>query len=279
MNKIISIDLRADFGFLKKPDTNDPIYLTFNMLHKPALLGIFGAILGLGGFSQAKEEEQKQPKPKRGQKVKIIFPEYYQKLKTVKVGIKPIRINKDGKEDPAFDGNFQKTNITYNNGVGYANLDGGNLIVTEQTLVSPAYRCYISVDSGDPDLLDCLQRNKSEFIPYLGKNEFSLWWDNFQEYEFAKFVPDNISFKISTIFIKEEPIKDGKQMQTAFSPSAVSNSRFMLFENLPVSYNEELVQYEYRSFGYTDWELKANYQVSNLYKITNSRTIEVIQLF
>ena len=57
MNKVISIDLKADFGFFKKPDTNDPIYLTFNMLHKPALLGILGAILGLMGFSEAKKKK------------------------------------------------------------------------------------------------------------------------------------------------------------------------------------------------------------------------------
>ena len=55
MDKLISFDLRGDFGMLKKPDTNEPVYLTFNMLHKPALLGILGAILGLKGFRKQKE--------------------------------------------------------------------------------------------------------------------------------------------------------------------------------------------------------------------------------
>ena len=45
--KLISFDLCADMGFLKKPDINEKIYLTYNMLHKPALLGILGAIIGL----------------------------------------------------------------------------------------------------------------------------------------------------------------------------------------------------------------------------------------
>ena len=50
MIKLISVDFYADFGFLKKPDTNNPMYFSFNMLHKPALLGILGAIIGERGF-------------------------------------------------------------------------------------------------------------------------------------------------------------------------------------------------------------------------------------
>ena len=49
--KLISFDLKAEFGFFKKPDIND-IYLTYNMLHKPALLGILGAVIGLQGYQK-----------------------------------------------------------------------------------------------------------------------------------------------------------------------------------------------------------------------------------
>lgn len=54
MSKVISFDLFADFGFFKKPFSNEKLdlYLTFNMLHKPALLGILGAILGLSGYKK-----------------------------------------------------------------------------------------------------------------------------------------------------------------------------------------------------------------------------------
>ena len=47
--RLISFDIQADFGFFKKPDYNDGVLLTYNMLHKPALLGILGAIIGLRG--------------------------------------------------------------------------------------------------------------------------------------------------------------------------------------------------------------------------------------
>ena len=71
--KIISFDLNAEFGFFKKPDINDGIYLTYNMLHKPALLGIIGAIIGLKGYER-----------------NGVLPEYYNKLKHIKVGIQPL---------------------------------------------------------------------------------------------------------------------------------------------------------------------------------------------
>ena len=61
--RLISFDIQADFGFFKKPDYNDGVLLTYNMLHKPALLGILGAIIGLRGYQ------------KKGE-----WPEYYQRL-------------------------------------------------------------------------------------------------------------------------------------------------------------------------------------------------------
>jgi CRISPR-associated protein Cas5h len=95
---IISVDFHACFGFLKKPDINEGIYLTYNCLHKPALLGILGAIVGLGGYAQSYPAQ----------------PEYLKKLEKLKIGIQPPRETK---------GNIQKTVISYNNSVGYANLD------------------------------------------------------------------------------------------------------------------------------------------------------------
>lgn len=71
--KLISFDLKAEMGFFKKPDINDGIYLTYNMLHKPALLGILGAIVGLKGHE------------KEG-----VLPEYYCKFRDLKVAVQPL---------------------------------------------------------------------------------------------------------------------------------------------------------------------------------------------
>jgi CRISPR-associated protein Cas5h len=267
MNRIVSVDLKADFGFLKKPDTNDPIYLTFNMLHKPALIGIFGAILGLGGFSESKKEEKKRKKGEASNNEEFL-PEYYKLLNSLKVGIKPLDDER---------GNFEKTIIKYNNGVGYANLDGGNLIVVEQTLINPSFRCYFLVETAlHEKLAEYLKENKAEFLPYLGKNDFSIWWKNYQEYEAEEFNSVNESFKLDTIFIKKKVLKEGlKELDDMQILMGESGNTFVYFENLPTEYQIDLMQYSYQPFAYTDWNLKQNYHVENLFKLSNNETIQV----
>lgn len=269
MNKLVSIDLYADFGCLKKPDTNDPVYLTFNMLHKPALLGILGAVAGLEGFREAPPAKKKKGKDLfSGEDEQPKVAVYYDALKGLKIGIRPLRHE---------NGNFSKTILTYNNGVGYANLDGGNLMVTEQMLIAPAYRCYMLFENdGDlfRELYQNLKNHDAEYLPYLGKNEFSAWWKDWREHDFQKFEPGERSFEIRSVFIKEEPVREGKARQ-AYKPASIPG--FMFFENLPVGYGEKLMQYEYEAFAYTNCQLKQEYQVGNLYFLPE--TNEVVQLF
>ncbi|MGC3977184.1 MAG: type I-B CRISPR-associated protein Cas5 [Paludibacteraceae bacterium] len=262
-NKLVSINIKSDFGFLKKPDTNDPIYLTFNMLHKPALLGIMGAIIGAKGFQKYGE-----------------LPEYYLKLSNVKVSIAPLE--QDGKLFHE-NGNFVKAIIRYNNTTGLASEEeGGNLMITEQALVAPAYKCWFLLNTDNLDevkVYEYLKTNQAEYLPYLGKNEFSLWWDNFTEYGYEPFDSAD-SFKINSIFIKETPVKDGK-VNTHFRPSVLSFSRsnYMYFERLPIGYLEQLFQYEYRDFSFTNWELKKDYQLPENYPLYKLSSNEIIQMF
>lgn len=298
MEKIISIDLKADFGFLKKPDTNDPIYLTFNMLHKPALLGILGAILGSGGFSEADEEmklrgksKNKLPDDNREQSL----PEYYKELKNMRVGIRPLSFIENGQkieEDKFFNGNFQKTIIKYNNSTGFGNKSplkniqgkeigidfGENWNISEQTLIKPCYRCYLLLEDKElhRKLYDYLKNSKAEYLPYLGKNNFSAYWENFKEYDF-KYFDSTESFSIKSIFIKSNPVKEGLQeMSDLDLLRGTEGSTFIYFENLPVRYNLDLMQYDYKPFSYTDWNLKQQYPVHNLYELSNN---EIVQLF
>jgi CRISPR-associated protein Cas5h len=264
MEKIISINIKADFGFLKKPDTNDPIYLTFNMLHKPALLGILGAILGEKGFQKHGE-----------------LPEYYKKLKDLKVSIAPLEENGKAFHD---NGNFTKTIIKYNNTTGLASEEeGGNLMITEQALVAPAFKCWILIDTEkeiEAKLYTYLKSNQAEYLPYLGKNEFSLWWDNFTEYEAKLLIPDG-NIIIKSLFVKEEAIKDGK-VNTRFRPGVFSfaGSKYTYFERLPIGYLEApLFQYEYKDFTFTNWELKEEFVVPDSYPLYELSNKDVIQLF
>jgi CRISPR-associated protein Cas5h len=262
MQKLISIDLFADFGMLKKPDTNEPVYLTFNMLHKPALLGIIGAIIGEAGFKE-----------------KGKLPDYYLNLiENLKVGIKPLKHE---------NGNFQKTIITYNNTTGLASQEeGGNLMVTEQTLIAPAFCCYFLLDLQIPlhqKIDENLKNQNAEYLPYLGKNEFSVWWENYTEYsEIKEFEPKN-NFRIKSIYIKNQPLKDIKEIEyydPIFDDTPEGNI-FSYFERLPIGYEDignNNFQYEYRNFAFTDWLLNAknNKNENVLLKINEH---EIIQVF
>lgn len=260
METLISFDIKGDFGMLKKPDTNEPVYLTFNMLHKPALLGILGAILGLKGFVKQKE-----------------LPEYFQKMENLKVGIKPLNHES---------GNFSKTVIKYNNGTGMASEEtGGNLMISEQTLINPAFRCYILLNVEieiNRKLIESILNYHSEYIPYLGKNDCSIWWENSTNLKFDNFYPKD-SFTIDSLFIKEKKLKDGKVDQVfSLIPSLSNNinsSPFMYFERLPVSYiGAPLFQYDYKNFAYTNARLKTDYTPSEdlpLIKIENGDVIQV----
>lgn len=250
MTQLISFDIKADFGFLKKPDTNEPMYLTFNIIHKPFVLGLLGAILGKKGFQKNE-----------------ILPDYYIKLKDTPIGIMPLRTEK---------GNFQKTVITYNNGVGYASKEqGGNLIITEQTLIKPSYRIYLLTDN--QLLIERIKNHEAEFLPYLGKNDFSLWWENVQVYDYETFEPKN-NYTINSIFIKKAILKDGKESEDDldFLEMEFTENEFMYFERLPVGYDEELFQYQYKPFVLTNFKLKESFQVDNLYQLNGN---EIIQVF
>jgi CRISPR-associated protein Cas5h len=250
MKKLISFDLYADMGFLKKPDINEKIYLTYNMLHKPCVLGVLGAIAGLKGFSKNNE-----------------FPEYYKKFKDIPVGIKPIG-------EACERGNFTKNVTTYTNTIGFANADG-NLIVSEQTLIRPAYRIFLLLDLEKEDeqtLYKRIRQQEAAFIPYLGKNDYSAWWykEDVKEYSFQKFEGGK-EFQIESIFIKEDSlVNQVVELQARFRNNlSFLNGSFMYFEKLPIGYSPKLYQYDYADFAYTDWRLSKDSFLVNLYNVNN----------
>ncbi len=254
--KIISFDLNAEFGFFKKPDINDGIYLTYNMLHKPALLGIIGAIIGLKGYER-----------------NGVLPEYYNKLKHIKVGIQPLNSNK---------GNFIKYVISYNNSTGFASKEqGGNLIIKEQTLLKPSYRCFLILDINEEiekNIYDNIMTNNAEFIPYMGKNDFSSWWSNSREYDNTHPFDFNSDYRIESIFIKNEAVNP--HIANDFGRSARFDIQpFVYFEKLPIAFDETLYQYQFGDFVYSNAIFSKEMNMSSnsiFYKIDNT---SIIQLF
>lgn len=269
---LISFDLRADFGVFKKPDVNEGLQLTFNLLHKPALLGILGAIAGLEGYQR------------RG-----VFPEYYDKLRDLRVGIEPLDHEK---------GNFVKTVIKYNNSVGYANpnAEGGVLNITEQTLCTPAYRIYLLLDLDDTlqlGLHDRILAGETEFLPYLGKNECLAWWEKESVKKYNQFKSFNreIDFRVKSMFIRKGTVR-GQKIEPYVDWASMkwqAESTFIYFERLPVGFfvgdkdaskPMTFAQYEPAEFVFTDWMLKKESSLTDLYHLgTSEAEPEIVQLF
>ena len=78
--EILTFKLSGETGFFKQPDVNTYQYYTYGHIHKIALLGIFGAILGLDGYNQQQKSD--------------IYPQFYDQLQHLKVAIQPL--NEEG---------------------------------------------------------------------------------------------------------------------------------------------------------------------------------------
>lgn len=243
--QLISIDLKADFGFFRKPDINNTINLSYNIIHKPAILGIFGAVLGLGGYK------------KKGE-----LPEYYKCLRDLKIGVEPLAHDK---------GNYAKTKIKYSNTVGYAN-KGSNFLTEELTLIAPQYRIYVLLDETldlHQRLIHNLSEAKSEYVPYFGKNEFSAWWEksSFRQYEFRKAdTAITESIKINTVFLKHDTVKGQKEEAIPDMLNFNANEIFfMYFERLPKDFDLDLMQYDLGEFVYSSYAFKNTLNIRDLY--------------
>lgn len=159
--EILRFTLSGKHAFFKKPEVNSYCYFTYGNIHKVALLGIFGSILGYGGYTQMQGfiKEKKQAGLSWG------YPEFYERLHPLKISILPASDSKNGV--------IPKKIQTFNNSVGYASREqGGNLIVKEQWLECPQWEICVLVDSEAAEQVkDAICKKKCVYYPYLGKND------------------------------------------------------------------------------------------------------------
>lgn len=152
----LQFTLSGKDAFFEKPEVNTYHYYTFGQIHKVVLLGMFGAILGYGGYAQKKWES-----PKKGEPAVEDYPEFYERLKDIKISIIPQNER----------GYIPKKIQIFNNSVGYASGEqGGNLIVKEQWLENPKWEIYLLLDGTEAEkIADYLLQNRCVYFPYLGK--------------------------------------------------------------------------------------------------------------
>lgn len=161
--EILRFTLRGKNAFFKKAEVNSYVYYTYGNIHRIALMGIFGAILGYGGHSQIKDFRKK--KNKTGENLKESFPEFYERLKEVKISVLPSKKYEKGV--------IPKKIQSFNNSVGYASKEqGGNLIVKEQWLENPSWDIAVLIDSEEAEKIKAsICSKKCVYYPYLGKND------------------------------------------------------------------------------------------------------------
>lgn len=238
MKDVISFELSGNTAFFKKPDVNANTYFTYNNIHKVALLGMLGAIIGLGGHIQQGREE-------------TVFPEFYDQLRKLKVAIEP-----KGKG-----GYFIKKIQTFNNSVGYASEEaGGNLIVREQWLENPCWQIYL-LDDGSIDknifdkLKDYILNSKSVFMPYLGKNDHPASIKKTALIEVKSI--DNLDH-IDTLF-KEEEVEIGD------FPYDFEGLPYVFKEYSPCRLSQKYNFYEFEKLCFTNLEIVDKKNIDHIY--------------
>jgi len=232
--RALKFRLSGKSAFFKKPEVNTYYYFTFGQIHKVALMGMFGAILGYGGYSQKVWKSKK----KKAEMLKEM-PEFYEKLKDVKVSIIPQNEK----------GYIPKKVQIFNNSVGYASKElGGNLIVKEQWLENPEWIIYILLDGEEAEkIAEAVLNFKCVYFPYLGKNDHPA--------DITNAVLVNLELagqkesELSCLFPKD--------IGELIMPDEDDNiQEYKYEENLPVDMDEWLNQYMYRIFCFTNLSVR-----------------------
>jgi CRISPR-associated protein Cas5h len=211
--RAFSVDFVGEMALFKKNDANDLVFTSYNFLHKPAVLGLFGAILGLSGYAKSGQGKH---------------PEYYEKLKDLEIAIQPL-----------FKKPLQKVITGFNNATGHANKgekkDGATWQIREQVLVGEptiGFRVYVKESDETAELKQKLQNYETSYPLYFGKNEFFAHFENYQEFP-IKMTQIETS-KINSLFMK----KDNKLiLQSTGFRFGNEDRKFIIFEQLPYDFD------------------------------------------
>lgn len=236
--KALKFNLSGETAFFKKPDVNTYFYFTFGNIHKVALLGILGAVLGFKGYNEQDKET---------------YPEFYTELKDLKVAIVP-------KNERGY---IPKKVQVFNNSVGYASQEeGGNLIVKEQWLERPEWDIYVALEGNKHEkrIEESFLRRSFAYVPYLGKNDHFATIKGVEIIELKE--TDNVDriyslfFKSYFDYIREEAEEFSLE---EFEPE----EQWKYEERLPVALEESTNQYITEACVFTNMKvtLKKEYSL------------------
>lgn len=254
--KAIKFTLFGEGACFRAPYQNR-MNITYSHIHKIALLGILGAIIGLDGLNDIESMFNGFP-PKK-------YPEFYEELKDLKVSIVP---NK--KE-------FQTGIKTYTDTTGASSYEvpksgggkyGQTLIVKEQYLMLPSWDIYILDDNSiDRETFEYLQKNllehNSVYYIYFGKNSYTA---DYKDVEIVKIsTPDKVSKLDSLFFYRDVVLAD------SFGSDSIP---YIFKQYMPIGYEEGTCRYIQEEIGFTESMIEFH-SLKNVYKHEN----RILQFF
>lgn len=239
----LSFILSGETGFFKKPDVNQTTYFTFMHIHKPALLGIFGSLIGAMGYSDCYENKKE-------------YPDYYSQLINLQIAIIPIF------EPKRF--SFKTTIETYTNTTGFAN-GGATDIIDEQWLKKPCWRIIVKDDESDSfnEIKERLMNSESFFEPYLGKNNHPAVFSQVELVEIKEIAKDDF-VKLDSLSLYDD-VLDTKGLSGRKIP-------YMYREFLPCELSPNICSYIKKEMFLTNQEVNMKcpvYQLNELFFTLN----------
>ena len=236
--KVVRFKLSGKTAFFKKPDVNTYCCFTYGNIHKIALLGIMGSVLGLRGYNEQSRNFKKN-----------VYPEFYEKLKNSKVAV--VTLNKHGY--------ISKKIQEFNNSVGYASREsGGNLIVKQQWLQNPKWLIYVKIDNTTDEFSNMIRKSKAKFIPCLGTNDHFADITKVSELEIHKVDDiDRVDSIFETEYFKIDKYQDEEED---------TDTAWKYTEYLPVALDKDLNQYQFSDFTETNMAVDSFNESVDVYR-------------
>lgn len=255
--KVLKLKLSGKTAFFKKPDVNSYVYFTYGNIHKVALLGMFGAILGYGGYNQFRYKLDNVGN------CEDKYPEFYSRLNNLKISIEPI-------DEKAF---IPKKIQVFNNSVGYASQEmGGNLIVKEQWLENPKWNIYVLLDNEEAHKIrDYITNSKAIYQPYLGKNDHYADISEVEVYDDDKVLSYKTKETLNEV-TKLNSLCPKSHVEFDIEDEFFGEEVFKYSERLPIELKETTNMYELGSFVYSNMYVKS-IESEELYNINGKNIV------
>jgi len=210
--EILKFTISGQGASFTRPHFNS-IFSSYSHIHKVALLGLLGAIVGI---------EKTEEAPKSSKFSLRRPPAFYSQLRDLEVSIVPHKVSFFSKEDVITD------TTGFNN-------DSSTYVAKYQTLLSPSWDIYIK-KSDNPHyekLKEFLLNGDAVYTPYLGRNH---WLANITDVEVLE---GEETFEVDVI----DSLFPEINVETEESDDFLTD-RICFREFMPVRFDLILMQYE-----------------------------------